>query len=490
MSSIKILLVDDEEVSRAAVAKFLRRLGHEICECGDAEQALEEFFRGDYPLVLTDLKMPGLSGIELIQKITSSPSGWKTDCVIFTGYGDMTTAIAALRAKAYDYLLKPVEADELVYLIKRTEEHQALRRENKQLTENFRDEVKAATQETRNELSKLQKVVYQSSIGGDIVAESEKMKQVIEFALKYHEDRSMPVLIEGETGTGKEMIAKLIHYGKSAAKYSTPFIDLNCATFSPSLFESELFGYEAGSFTGGLAKGKKGKLDAASGGTLFLDELAEMPLEYQGKFLRVLQEKEYYRVGGLKKYTTNIRMICATNAVLEEEVRQKRFRQDLFFRLKVGYIQIPPLRERKEDILPLATMFLQRFSKEKKKKFERINKQASDFLENYHWPGNVRELSNVIEWIIFMHDGPEVTLSHLPTFNENRKNHFKEENTEKNILQLHLPQKGRSLKEIKEDVINQVLTLHDGNKSATARYLGISRKMMNQYGHPLENGDK
>ena len=483
MICINILLVDDESGSRSSVGKFLHRLGHNVTECAEGEEALAKYFTGDYPLVLSDIKMPKLSGIDMVKAISSSPVGWKTDCVLFTGYGDMESAIAALRAGAYDYLLKPVSAREIALLVERVAEHLSLKRENKYLNENLHKEVQSATQEAEKELARLRKVVAQSTSLSHIGFFSSEMKKIVEVAQKHHADRAIPVLIEGETGTGKEIIARIIHYGKfNSDTVASPFVDINCAAFTPNLFESELFGYEPGSFTGGLSKGQKGKLDAAAGGTLFLDELAEIPLDLQGKLLRVIQEKEFYRVGGLKKNKTDVRIVCATNVNLEKKVEQGAFRRDLYYRLSVGHIRIPPLRERCDDIVPTAMIFLRQFSHEKRKQFETFSDEAAAMMQNYRWPGNVRELRNTIEWIVFMHNAKEVFRNHFPsTWCECQEAINVNPVQGNNLMQIVLPVEGYSLNKFKDNIIRSVLEMHKGNKSATARYLGISRKAMNLY---------
>lgn len=478
---INILVVDDEPNSRNSVAKFLHRLGHSVTECSSGEDALSVFFRGDFSLVLTDIKMGGVSGIDVVKMISSSPLGWKTDCVVFTGYGDMESAIAALRASAYDYLLKPVSADELAILVERVKEHQALLRENRYLNEHLQEEVANATREKEIELNRLRKAMARTAALSLVGFFSKPMKDIAAMAQKYHQDRAIPVLIEGETGTGKEIVARLIHYGHlESNSLAAPFVDINCAAFTPTLFESEFFGYEPGSFTGGLAKGQKGKLEVATGGTIFLDEIAEIPYELQGKLLRVIQEKEYYRVGGLKKYKTDVRIICATNMDLKDMVDKGTFRRDLYFRLRVGHVLIPPLRERQDDIVPLATMFLQHFSQEKKKRFVSISPEASAALKDYFWPGNIRELRNVIEWVTFMYDEKEVELWHLPMRADETDAAAPPASTddESNVLRIVLSETGYSLDRIKDDVINKVLEITNGNKSAAARYLGITRKTL------------
>ena len=340
---MKILVVDDDKDSCAAMCWFLRDQYHEVTECNDAGQALALAAAFDYPMVLTDINMPGMSGLELLQAISELPDSWRTDVVLYTGYGDMKSAIQALRAGAYDYLLKPVDAQELAHVIERVAEHQGLIRENRQLNRNLDVQVKAATQETEQELTRVRELLVKNTVG-TIGLFSDSMRGAVEMAHKYHTDRTLPILIQGETGCGKEIIARLVHFGSGELPAgSGPFVDINCAAIAPHLFESELFGYEAGAFTGSLARGQKGKLDAAAGGTLFLDEIGEMPSELQAKLLRVIQEREYYRVGGLKKIKADVRIICATNMDLAKNIEKGVFRRDLYYRLKVGHILLQPL---------------------------------------------------------------------------------------------------------------------------------------------------
>ena len=257
-----------------------------------------------------------------------------------------------------------------------------------------------------------------------------------------------------------------------------PFVDVNCAALAPSLFESELFGYEAGSFTGSVAKGAKGKFDAAAGGSLLLDEIGEIPPELQGKFLRVLQEKEFYRIGGLKKIKTDVRIICATNAPLEQCAEKGTFRKDLYFRLKVARIVLPPLRQRKEEILPMAQLFLEKFSQVKKKKFMTISPQTAEVFEKYDWPGNIRELRNVIEYATFAYDDAELRPEHILGLLQQCDATIPELPRTDRILELPYPLQGYPLKKITEDVIVRVLNDHKGNQAATAEYLGMSRRAL------------
>ena len=477
---MNILLVDDDAGSRAGVAKFLIKLGHQVTECQDGEEALTAYTTGDFPMVLSDIKMPKLSGLELLRCI-SALQNKKTDVVLFTGQGDMGTAIEALRAGAYDYLLKPINVKELAIITERIAEHQSLLRENKVLTERFTDEVRAATEDTRQELSRLKKRLSQINGLENVGVFSDKMQDIVKQAQKYHGNRSIPVLIEGETGAGKEIISRIIHYGDMSGEIlqQAPFIDINCAAITGNLFESELFGYDPGAFTGSLTKGQKGKLDLAQGGTILLDEVGEIPLELQGKLLRVIQEKEFYRVGGLKKFKTDVRIICATNANLEQRVEQGTFRRDLYFRLKVGHLLIPPLRQRRGDIIPLAEMFLRQFAGQRVNRFQRISESAAKILMRYEWPGNVRELRNTMEWVAFMHDDAELKPQHLENLRKiDQITHTPDSKlilaTEKFVL----PASGFDLEEHMNLIIQQALEVCHGNKTAAAMRLGISRRSL------------
>ena len=476
---MNILLVEDDRDSRAGVADFLREMGHRVTECGDGDEALAAFLAGDYPMVLSDIKMPTMSGIELLRSIKARGGDKASDIVLFTGHGDMATAIEALRAGAYDYLLKPISVAELAAITDRIAEHQFLLRENKVLTRHFSDQVAAATAETRQEMGRLKKMASLAAGLDNIAFFAPAMRRIAAQAEKYHQDRSMPILIEGETGTGKEIIARLIHYGEM--KDPTPLIDVNCAALNGNLFESELFGYEPGAFTGGLAKGQKGKLDLAQGGTLLLDEVGEIPLDLQGKLLRVIQEKEFYRVGGLKKIGADVRIICATNADLGRKVDQGTFRKDLFYRLKVGHIVIPPLRRRREEILPLAEMFLLQFAAQKGRRFKAIDPAAAELLLAYEWPGNVRELRNIMEWVVFMNDDTAVRPGHLDALDKGLPVVGRTSAAADRALDpadFTLPAAGFDLENYVDLIVRRALERCRGNKTAAARYLGISRRSL------------
>jgi two-component system response regulator AtoC len=475
---MRILLVDDEKESRSFLADYLLLLGHEVDECSSGEQALETYKKNRYEMVLSDIKMGGMSGIDLIRDIKALQCNPEADLVLYTGFIDISLAIGALRVGAYDYLTKPINVQELKAVLNRVEEHQFLLNENKNLVQHFDEKVKNATKDTEYQLEQLKKIIAEQAGIGQIGAFSGKMKTIIQQAEKYHTDRSLPVLIQGETGVGKEIIAKMIHYGNM--QNPGPFIDINCTAITPSLFESELFGYEAGSFTGGTSRGSKGKLDMAMGGTLFLDEIAEIPIELQAKLLRVLEEKSFYRVGGLKKIKTDLRIICAANVDFEKRIEQGLFRKDLYYRLKVGQIIIPPLRERPDDILPLALMFLQNFAQRRGKRFSGISSLAAGFLLQYPWPGNVRELKNLMEWVSFMYDEEELKIEHLNNIN-NRCNTSSNEMLTQIEPDFAIAQKNLeaqsdnvALQDRVDSMVEEALEKFGGNKTKAANYLGIA----------------
>ena len=328
-----------------------------------------------------------------------------------------------------------------------------------------------------NELTKVQRMLARAMGIDNVGIFSNAMRQISILAQKYHENRDLPVLIEGETGTGKELVAKIIHYGDM--RNPEPFIDINCATMSATLFESELFGYEAGAFTGALHRGQKGKFDLARGGTLFLDEITEIPLELQPKLLRVIQEKEYFRVGGLQKIKTDVRIICATNLDLGKQVELGKFRKDLYYRLKVGHIFVSPLRDRREEILPMAAMFLQEMAAKRGKKFTKISAAAQRILLSYDWPGNVRELRNMLEWVVALNDDEELQASHLAILEFPSKGGAATEeglSASLNLNNFVLPPGSFCLEDFFDRIILQAVEMHDGNKTKAANYLGISRR--------------
>ncbi len=343
-------------------------------------------------------------------------------------------------------------------------------REKKELELSYQEKLETKDRELKERIEKIQSFYYDIAGLNNIAFFSDEMVSIYQLCDKFHEDRNIPVLIEGETGTGKEIIARLIHFGKN--KSAAPLISINCSAISPSLFESELFGYEGGAFTGAKSKGMSGKLELAQGGTLFLDEIGDMPLVMQPKLLRVLQEKEIYRIGSAKNIKLDVRIICATNQNISSLINEGKFRKDLYYRLNTGHIRIPPLRERKEEIIPLTMMFLKRFSEQKNKMFKSIDKEAIEYLENQDWNGNVRELENCIERAVVLFNETELKKNHL--INHYAYNDCVQQ-TANNIL-ISISDKKKPLPEIEKEIIAQLLKKFNGNQTKTAEFLDITTR--------------
>jgi len=482
---MRIMVVDDNDQSLQSLSVVLGDLGHDVHAFSDSREALDFAVREYFPLIITDIRMPGMDGLELLTRLKVDGLAKYSDIVIITGHGDMQTAIDALRRGAYDYLNKPINARELAVVVDRCAEHQALRLENLELKTRMEEKVAEATRDMVKSLEEVKGRLREVTGIGEIVADSPAMRQLMEEALIIHDNPSVPVLIEGETGTGKEVIARLVHHGETVSP--EPFIAINCAAIPHELFESELFGHEPGAFTGSRAGGAPGKLEAAGKGTIFLDEVAELPLTLQPKLLRVLEERTFYRLGGVKKREFNARIICAANRDLTDMVEKGQFRRDLYHRLRVGHLKIIPLRERGDDIVSLAEMVLRREAARKKKRFKEISLEALELLRNYSWPGNVREMENTIERAVLMNDNEYLLPEHLhflpieeggftpaagrqtfPIPNEGGvafgSNGW-----------IFLPDSPFSLDGLADTLIKQALEQFGGNKTKAAHFLGVSR---------------
>jgi len=386
MGAERILVVDDEEANREFLQALLLHEGYDVETAADGFAGLQLLEQQPVHVLLSDLRMPGMNGVDLIRQAKElSPS---TIGLIFTGYATIETAVDAIKAGAYDYINKPFRADEILIVIKRALEFQRLNRENiilrKQLKAKYRFD--------------------------NIISDHNKMQAVFELVEKVS-DSDSTVLIYGESGTGKELIARAIHY--SSYRQDKPLMPINCGAIPEELLESELFGYEKGAFTGATAS-RTGRFELAHGGTLFLDEIGDMSPGLQVKLLRVLQEREFERVGGTRTIKIDVRIIAATNKDLEMMVDNQQFREDLFYRLNVIPVMLPPLRERQSDVPLLAAYFIERFNAEKKRHIEGIAPEALERLYNYHWPGNVRELENVIERITILKGEGIITIHDLP----------------------------------------------------------------------------
>ena len=465
-----ILVVDDRASILAGVAALLRKAGYGVVTAVNAEDAWELYREHVFPVVLTDLCLPGMSGIQLLTKIKQSGLGMSPDVLIMTGHSDLPSALEALRAGAFDYLCKPVSRDALLSAVERAAEHQRLLRQVRA----FEGQVSDLTRRTeayREEFSRVHGL-------RDVVLASAHMKRLAEVAMVLHRDRAVPVMIQGETGTGKEIAAKMVHFGDGSAA-PTPFVDVNCAAISASLFESELFGYEKGAFTGASPSGQIGKFEMANGGTIFLDEIGDMPLEFQSKLLRALEEREIRRVGGSEKVPLDVRVVCASNRDLGTMVAAHLFRGDLYYRLNIGVIDLLPLRERRDEIMPLAMQFLERFAKGKGKRFCRIAADLREMLLAYSWPGNIRELRNAIERAVLLNDDQELRREHLGFLGRAGGRPFVGAQAEAiGGAPIVLPAEGLDLLAYEDAIVREAMRLKDNNQSEAARFLHLTRSKL------------
>jgi DNA-binding NtrC family response regulator len=436
-----ILIVEDEARMRRLLELDLGEAGYQTFSAADAEKGLDLLRREQIDLVLTDLKLPGLSGLEFLQ--AAKRLNGALPVVVMTAYGSVETAVEAMKAGASDYVLKPFALAEMRLVVQKELDVRRLREENRSLREALGRQYNYP----------------------NIAARSAKMQEVLTLVERVAATPST-VLIGGESGVGKDLIAHLIHQRSSRA--SGPFVKINSTAIPENLLESELFGYEKGAFTGATAS-KPGKFELADKGTLFLDEIGDVPPAIQVKLLRVLQEREFERLGGTRTIKVDVRLIAATNRDLRAALEQGTFREDLYYRLNVVPIDIPPLREHKEDIPELANLFLSRLAQKSQKKFEGIKPEALRKLMDFHWPGNVRELENIIERAFALATGPfigegDIQMDHVP-----QRNH---------LGQAALLPEGKTLDQWEDEIIREAYRRANGNKSEAARMLGLSRNAL------------
>ncbi len=388
MAKDKILIVDDEPSMREFLEIMLTREGYKVASASDGRDALNMLNKQMYDLIVSDIQMPGMGGLELLKNIKDvSPD---TEVIMITAYASTETAVEAMKEGAYDYITKPFKVDEIRLIIKKALEKKRLEVENLLLKREFRERYSFE----------------------NILGNSPEMLRVYDLIEKIGPTKTN-VLIEGESGTGKELVAKAIHH--QSPRRDKPFVAITCSAIPDGLMESELFGHMKGSFTGAIAN-KAGLFEMADGGTVFLDEIGELPLPIQVKLLRVVQERSFRRVGGTEDVAVDVRIVSATNRTLEEEVRKGNFREDLYYRLNVLQIKMPPLRERLSDIPVLAGHFLDKYAKEHEKDVVGITAEAMCLLEGYSYPGNVRELENIIERGVALEQGRQLAAESLPKF--------------------------------------------------------------------------
>lgn len=447
-----ILIVEDEPLMRISISDALRQEGYKITDTGSGSEGLSLIQGGNFDAVITDLKMPEVDGMDVLKSSKHfSPS---TQVIMITAYATVHTAIEAMKEGAYDYLTKPFSMEELLIILKRIFTYKEMEEENLYLREQIKSKYK------------------------EIIGKSEKIRALFE-EIDIISSTDTTVLLYGESGTGKELIAQAIHY--RSARKDGRLIKVHCGALPETLLEAELFGYEKGAFTGAI-KQKKGRFELAHKGTLFLDEIGDISPAIQMKLLRVVQERQFERVGGTETIDVDVRIICATGRDLKQEVQKGNFREDLYYRLNVVPITVPPLRERKEDILPLIEHFLKRFSREMKRPIKGLSPKAKELLLRYLYPGNVRELENAIERAMAMGRGEEIQPLDLP---EEIRSIEGTTATESAGMEEYASLK-KAVEGFERAYISRTLKQASGNKTKAAEILGISRKTLwekcKQYG--------
>ncbi|MEX2445441.1 MAG: sigma-54 dependent transcriptional regulator [Alkalispirochaeta sp.] len=440
--TFNVLIVDDEKNIRAGLGRALELDGYRALLAGDGQEALDTMQEEEIDLVIADLKMPRVSGEELLRRVVDQyPT---VPVIILTGHGTIETAVQAMRDGAYDFLTKPVSLERLSLLAKRALSTRELVLQHRQLQQELDSQRQSSA----------------------IIGKSSEMQRLMDVVRQVAPTKAS-VLITGESGVGKELVADAIH--RLSDRPENPLVKVHCAALSESLLESELFGHEKGAFTGAIGR-KRGRFELAHTGTIFLDEIGEINQSVQIKILRVLQEKQFERVGGEDTLTVDVRIVSATNRELRQEIESGRFREDLFYRLNVVNVHVPPLRERKEDIPLLTASFIKEFAKENKKPVEGIDARARSALHKYHWPGNIRELRNSIESAVVMAKNTYITVDDLPPS-------ISQGADEGDSITISV---GSRLDEAEREVIRSTLAACNGNKTRTAEVLGIGRKTLHR----------
>jgi DNA-binding NtrC family response regulator len=442
----RILIADDEQNIRKVLSATLEKEGYQVQTARDGEEAIAILSKGNIQVVVTDLKMPKADGLEVLRYVQRNNPG--IPVIVITAFGTVDNAVAALKTGAFDYISKPFEKSDLIRTIAKAVKTESLAQKD------FR--ARPGDEERYR-----------------IIGQSRQMKAIYDVIEKVA-DTPSTVLIMGESGTGKELIAAALHYNSS--RRNRPFIKINCAAIPRELMESELFGYDRGAFTGAVGS-KPGRFELADAGTLFLDEIAEVPVDMQVKLMRAIQESEFEHVGGVQTIRVDVRLVVATNRNLQKEVEAGRFREDLYYRLNVVPIHLPPLRDRKEDIPMLVSHFIDKFNAKLNRKIEKLSAQALNLVVNYHWPGNIRELENVIERCILFAEEPEIKTDTLPDQLVERSSCIPSAvsldagTSMKDIVK-------QATAELERDLITKALEETKGNVTRAAKHLKISRKSL------------
>ncbi len=450
-----ILIVDDDVNTLKGLAEYLESKDFDVLRASTGEAALEIFRKEKPDLVLSDIKMPGMSGIELLEKIKAEKHS--AEVILLTAYGSVEDAVKAMKKGAYYYLTKPVNLEELDFLINKAINSRKLKEENRELMDElYREKIKH----------------------GKLLVQSKVMKSVLDDVDKIAQSNAT-VLIEGESGTGKELIAHRLH--DESHRKNKPFIAVHCASLTDTLLLSELFGHEKGSFTGASDR-KIGRFEKAHQGTLFLDEIGDISMDTQVKLLRILQEREFERVGGTKTIKVDVRLICATNKNLMQEVKDGRFREDLYYRLNVIYLKVPPLRDRMDDLDILIPAFIEDFAKQNGKGVQGMKPEAIEVMKKYNWPGNVRELRNIIERMIVLNQKALLDIEDIP---QDIKKFSNLEIENSSLIKVagavsfaQAASSNHQLEDVEKEFIQRKLIEAKGNKSSAAKLLGISRRTL------------
>lgn len=442
--NLRILVVDDEVSISKSIKRILETDGYRVESADTGEKGLAMIEASQYDLVLLDLRLGDMDGLEILRQVKEKSPDQLV--IMVTGFANVASAVEAMKRGAYDYIQKPFNADELKLAVEKALQTVSLRKEVEELRQR---------QMEKNKFDK-------------IIGNSKEIKKVLSLVRTFAQT-DITVLVEGESGTGKELVAEYLHY--LSPRYAKPFIALNCGAVAKNLIESELFGYEKGAFTGADRCGHIGFIERSDGGTLFLDEVAELSEEAQVKFLRILERGEFYRVGGTKLNRVDLRVVAASNTPLSIAVEEGRFRQDLYYRLNVAYIVLPPLRERRTDIIQLAKFFMDRFNQKLGRKLRGFTKTAEEALLAYSWPGNVRELRNVVERVVLLSNGEVVDVSDLALANSYQR----AEDGMCINLSIDLNETNNAIREANYQLIQKILEITSGNKTRAARLLGIPR---------------
>jgi len=445
----KILIVDDDDLVCISLKKLLVKLGYDVEICLNAEEIFKfsEDFEPD--IILLDIYLTTHNGLQLLKELRKKL--FNIPVIMITGYADVKIAVSAIKLGAYDFLLKPIDSEQLQIVLNKALDNLTL----------------------KAEVNKLHEILKGDVLTKDIFGRSLKIQRLLNYVEKIAASTDTTILLQGESGTGKEVFAKFIH--QNSPRKNNSFIQINCSAIPKDLAESELFGYEKGAFTGASQKTKLGKFELANNGTILLDEIGELSVDLQVKLLRVLQERKFYRLGGEKEISVNVRILAATNRDLEEEVKKGNFREDLYYRLNVAKIQVPPLRERKEDIPVLAFSFLTEFAKKLNKNVRGITPDAVKTLKEYPWKGNIRELKNIMERAALLLEEEELKEHHLNYLLDSGNDLTKEDS---NKFELKIPPKGVKIDLVLRTLIQQTLKITKGNQVKAAKVLGLSRSKL------------